>query len=351
MPFSELNLHKLVAKSHNDNVFNRQPLQKKLSFDFRKIQTNDVYEQACSITAWQQLYDQLTPGAFQGCLSEAWLEGLQLFEETASQALHRSCIVWPGSVWFGIPKNNNNGFIHFFKIEPYNIPRHAGGVEFELITPDNSQLIGLVVPENEFAQYFHSRIDLPLGQNACVRAVDCDKKKKFKQLIQQIMMTIKLDEQDIYLKEKRENIKDTLLTALADLLRDNSDQTKVKNTQKAYQRTVSKARDYIVTHRSKSTSVTELCDYLYTSRRTLQNSFQRILNISPVHYIKAIRLNAVHRELLSHHSVYDTIQDAAASWGFNHMSQFAADYQQFFGELPSRTISERGQIFQKIVNR
>ena len=351
MSLSELNLHKLLAKSHNDNISNRQPLQKKLPFECRKIQTSDVYEQACSITAWQQLYDQLTPGAFQGCLFEVWLEGLQLFEETASQALHRSCIVWPGSVWFGIPKNNNNSFIHFFKIESHNIPSHAGGVEFELITPNNSQLIGLVVPENELAQYVHSAMNLPLGQDACVRAVDCEKKKKFKQLIQQTMTTIKQDEQAIYLDEKRENIKNTLLVALADLLCDNKDQTKVKNTQKAYQRTVSKAREYIVTHRSKSTSVTELCDYLHTSRRTLQNSFQRILNISPVHYIKAIRLNAVHRELLSHHSAYDTIQDAAASWGFNHMSQFAADYQQFFGELPSRTMSERGQIFQKIINR
>jgi AraC family transcriptional regulator, ethanolamine operon transcriptional activator len=32
-----------------------------------------------------------------------------------------------------------------------------------------------------------------------------------------------------------------------------------------------------------------------------------------------------------------SIGDAAAQWGFFHLSHFAADYQKLFGELPSMT--------------
>jgi AraC family ethanolamine operon transcriptional activator len=32
------------------------------------------------------------------------------------------------------------------------------------------------------------------------------------------------------------------------------------------------------------------------------------------------------------------INEIANRWGFWHMSQFAADYRRFFGELPSETL-------------
>jgi AraC family ethanolamine operon transcriptional activator len=36
-----------------------------------------------------------------------------------------------------------------------------------------------------------------------------------------------------------------------------------------------------------------------------------------------------------------TIQDIASHWGFWHLSQFAQDYRQLFGELPSDTLHKR----------
>jgi AraC family ethanolamine operon transcriptional activator len=43
----------------------------------------------------------------------------------------------------------------------------------------------------------------------------------------------------------------------------------------------------------------------------------------------------VRGELLSRSA--DTVGDVAARWGFWHLSRFAADYRQHFGELPSAT--------------
>jgi AraC family ethanolamine operon transcriptional activator len=41
--------------------------------------------------------------------------------------------------------------------------------------------------------------------------------------------------------------------------------------------------------------------------------------------------------LMSTRGVDMSIGDAAARWGFFHLSHFAADYQELFGELPSQT--------------
>jgi AraC family ethanolamine operon transcriptional activator len=34
----------------------------------------------------------------------------------------------------------------------------------------------------------------------------------------------------------------------------------------------------------------------------------------------------------------ESVQSVAASWGFWHLSRFASDYRQMFGQLPSDTL-------------
>lgn len=59
--------------------------------------------------------------------------------------------------------------------------------------------------------------------------------------------------------------------------------------------------------------------------------------MSPLSYIKALRLNHVNQLLQSPDSAGRTITTIALDSGFCHLSQFAADYQKFFGESPSIT--------------
>lgn len=80
---------KLTPKVEVDNVHQRQ--------------TTDVYEHALTITAWQQIYDQLHPGKFHGEFTEILLDDIQVFREYTGLALRQSCLVWPNSFWFGIP--------------------------------------------------------------------------------------------------------------------------------------------------------------------------------------------------------------------------------------------------------
>jgi len=88
--------------------------------------------------------------------------------------------------------------------------------------------------------------------------------------------------------------------------------------------------------------VADLCIELGVSRRTLQYSFQDVLNLNPVKFLRAIRLNAVRRALKSADANgRETVADVAARWGFWHLSHFAAEYKAMFDELPSETLKRR----------
>lgn len=83
--------------------------------------------------------------------------------------------------------------------------------------------------------------------------------------------------------------------------------------------------------------VIELSEHLHVNRGTVQNSFRRIAETTPLKYLRSIRLNGVRRELMATTVAELSVGDAAARWGFFHLSHFAADYQQLFAELPSQT--------------
>lgn len=84
-------------------------------------------------------------------------------------------------------------------------------------------------------------------------------------------------------------------------------------------------------------SVIDLCQRLQVSRRTVQNSFRSVAETTPLNYLRSVRLNGVRRALMSTRACELSIGDAAAQWGFYHLSHFAAEYQELFAELPSQT--------------
>ena len=96
-------------------------------------------------------------------------------------------------------------------------------------------------------------------------------------------------------------------------------------------------------HIDEAITVADLCIELGVSRRTLQYSFQDVLDLNPVKFLRAIRLNAVRRALkAADQRSGATVADIAARWGFWHLSHFSAEYKAMFGELPSETLKRPG---------
>lgn len=95
--------------------------------------------------------------------------------------------------------------------------------------------------------------------------------------------------------------------------------------------------DYLEEFPNNPHTVRDLCRVANVSERTLQYAFRERFGMPPKSLLLALRLNGMRRELKSADPLSSTITDLAARWGFWHMSQFAADYRRFFGELPSET--------------
>jgi AraC family ethanolamine operon transcriptional activator len=86
-------------------------------------------------------------------------------------------------------------------------------------------------------------------------------------------------------------------------------------------------------------TVSDLCKRIGTSAPTLYRAFQEQFGVSPKQYIQIRRLCGARQQLFEK-TTEESIADIANNWGFWHMGQFAADYRQHFGELPSETLTQ-----------
>lgn len=79
------------------------------------------------------------------------------------------------------------------------------------------------------------------------------------------------------------------------------------------------------------------------SPRALQVFFQDAVGVTPTAYLRAVRLDRVHYDLLAGTS--GSVAEVAVRWGFYHPSRFARQYRERFGNLPSETArSQRSAV-------
>ena len=100
---------------------------------------------------------------------------------------------------------------------------------------------------------------------------------------------------------------------------------------------LNKAIELINEHLEESITISSLCKIANLSERSLQYAFKEKYQVTPKEYIKAVKLNKVREELV-HDGDKSKISAIAAKYGFWHMGQFAADYKNWFGELPKETV-------------
>ena len=90
-------------------------------------------------------------------------------------------------------------------------------------------------------------------------------------------------------------------------------------------------------------TLSDLCQELKTSPLFLYYAFSEYFGLSPIQYLKILRLQGVHRALKSADPQTSKVTDIARRYGFWNMGQFLIDYRILFGESPSTTLKkERG---------
>nr|WP_233272994.1 helix-turn-helix domain-containing protein [Paraburkholderia acidisoli] len=337
---------------------------------------HDADEQARNLVGWRQTYDQLAAGRFVGTLTEMPLDTMKVFRETTSHTLRQACEVRGDAYWFGIPVRGQGDMrIDAQWVDANAFALRPGNVEFELLTPAQFSIYGVVVRGDVLRHYAasveHKDFDACVPHAPIVRASPV----RIERLCALLARQLDVAREDVEGRHGGESDRASAGTRLASLAEaercgsqadiqadiqaevlaalfdacagDGRDanpacgggvegDARVMAESGARRRwIVDQAREYVLAHRARAVGVPELCEQLLVSRRTLQYCFQDVLGMAPATYLRALRLNGARRDLCTQAG---SVQDVAAAWGFWHLSQFSADYRRMFGMRPSEAL-------------
>lgn len=99
------------------------------------------------------------------------------------------------------------------------------------------------------------------------------------------------------------------------------------------------AQTFIEEHYRNAVCNEDLCRVTGTSARTLQRCFREYFDLTITDYLKMVRLDATHRELVSAHPSKDTVARIAIDNGFTHLGRFSIAFRERFAESPRKTLA------------
>ena len=308
--------------------------------------TFDVNQQAESLIQWEQRYNQHSSGTFSGYLDELKLGGIHFFEEFTNRTLQQQCCVKHDNLWLGFSLQPQRPKINNSEIIGGQLMTRPSGIEFELITPPDFHIYGLVINKNSLSEeMIGGDNDLWQNQSHTMQAsrpnhyVSYELAKLISLLLNNNNSPMGSD--SIFGDEnpaRLSRLTPLITSKVADLLTQTEyGFNEVKVTQQTTQRVISDITHYIKETNSYPLTITELCQITNVSRRALQYCFEQGFGMSPIQYIRDCRLNEIRRLLLNADNELG-IADLALDFGFFHIGTFNAQYKYLFGETPSQTI-------------
>lgn len=305
--------------------------------------TTDVLEQADVMPLWSQDYTQLGKGAFSGSISSITYSGLQVFRETMNRAVDAianapadtyviglSTLMDGDSSWGLLPVKSNSLI---------TVNKNS---ELFFRTSTLSEIVATVISAQRLEEYAAQVewVDLPkMMEN--VRPVDLICPSTSSHLLtlladgpRQILQHSDTDSLDSMWNHYENDLLATCLQALMGT----KENPKSYHDYRIHRYIVNRVRELTLSNVDSPLTISELCTHLRISRRTLNHAFVRVIGITPVAYMRNIRLNRVRRELKSKPHQITSIASVAIKWGFWHMSLFSRYYRELFGECPMETL-------------
>jgi transcriptional regulator GlxA family with amidase domain len=103
-------------------------------------------------------------------------------------------------------------------------------------------------------------------------------------------------------------------------------------------RHVKRAIDSMEAEPGRAITVHDLARTAGVSVRSLQEGFHQHTGMSPMTYLRRLRLARVHDDLRRLDGNVWTVTEIAHRWGFVHRGRFADAYRAQYGQSPSHTL-------------
>lgn len=312
-------------------------------YSVTRATSSDIEEQAASLREWNQVYEQMTPGRFVGGLHEMCFSGVQLFRETTNQGIHESGAPWSGSRAIGVPiRMEGAALFRGEAVDGDALFTLGPDDELDFYTPRGFEIFGLVVDagalETHAREVEHRDIRTAFAGKGVLKP-GAERVGEFRRLLHSVLQSLDVNPIALQFRQAQRVLEQSMLGAVVAVTADDGEAPKMACAGR--RNVVDAAKAFMHSHIAEPITVADLCRELGVSRRTLQYSFQEVLGINPVRFLRAMRLNGVRRDLKSEARPTRPVQDIAARWGFWHLGHFVTDYKRMFGELPSETLRRK----------
>ncbi|MHC6226018.1 helix-turn-helix domain-containing protein [Pseudomonas sp. X10] len=296
--------------------------------------STDIHEHAGALPGWQQRYDQLSRGKLDGSLSLTEVAGVSVFRERLNQSAVQHMRLPEGAVNVILPLSWQHAEEDLSSDTLAFMPSQG---EFSIVSPADMDVLCLSIGIEALRPLASESAFERLGARETLQSIRLSHQRKAHALTALLAL---LDGPQEGARAEA-NAQEVMLLA-ADWLEALEDEPRALPCVSTRRYIVNRCHQWLLEEPDSALSVIDLCKRLKVSRRTLQYSFQSIAGVTPVQYLRSVRLNGARRVIRERPLA--NISDIAASWGFSHTSYFSLEYQKLFGELPSAMRKLLGEV-------
>lgn len=306
--------------------------------------TSDVLEQADALPFWSQDYTQLSKGTFSGALNSVTYKGVQLFRETMNRAVDQSAFAPADSYVIGLPTIiEGDATWGLLPVKENSLITLNKNAELVFRTSNLSEITVAVISAQRLEEYAAQVewIDLHkvMGNVKPVELISPEISTRLLTSLVDGMRYMSEIQDGADIQQMWRHFEEDLMITCLQALKQANSSTSQHFDHRVHRYIVNRVRDLTLSSSGYPLTIEELCITLHISRRTLNHAFIRVLGITPVAYMRNVRLHRIRAELQSTPHQVRYIASVAAKWGFWHMSLFSRYYRELFGETPLETLS------------
>jgi AraC family transcriptional regulator, ethanolamine operon transcriptional activator len=312
------------------------------------IDASDACELAKQTGKWRTEFTQLSRGDFRADGIALALDGLDVARIQFHQSLlHRGCVPANSIGVLLAGRGSSRAFVRGEPVTPEHCVRLGANELFEAIThgPYSAITVTLDLPVGrEWLESSPVRL-APITAHLTIAPPASAIARDMVARVERLLEIARESPRSLQNPVVRSTLTDHVLVAVSRLEAARTAAASTARREFGFRRAaVSRARDLIHSRLSEPLRVTELCQHGGIKIRALEYGFREVTGLTPLAYIRALRLNFVRRVLMTCSGTeQQSISQLAMDAGFMHLSQFAADYRAFFGELPTDTRKRAAQ--------
>jgi len=305
-----------------------------------RLRSSDADELAQQIAEWMLEFVQLHPGRFTGSVTLIDLGGLLIARGAFDQALLMKVTTPPGCVTIGRPARQSNALLfHGHEIQAGECMTAGSGADTELVSRGALFPTTVSIRQNAWeAGWLDESPLLSVSMKGVkVRTPGPAWISGYLSSVEWILDAVELYPEVFDRVELRNSLADSLLAQVNAFSSPDSCVAQDRDTRACRRLAVDRAQEYISANLTEPMRLSDLCKYARTQARSLEYGFQEVMGRSPMAYVKTLRLHRIRRLLRSSTVRTRSVSEIALDGGFWHLSQFALDYKNLFGESPSIT--------------